>query len=887
MTAAPSWRVCHTSRCYLSIGLLCLCLLLLAVLPHSPPRAEEGKPETTITRLEFRVAGVPPSAGPVKSFRYSYELYSAGQEKPLQRLNVAYRAEDGVLRIPKPFPPFGRIRVWVHADDLKTGYRHGYGSFSYRMEAQKPAEPPVIQLEPGIVLTGRVLDAETNKPVAGAEVAPLKWGHHGSWADWDESVKTDRDGEYRVVTSDAEGIAARHPGYREEELDDRPWGFRAGHNRTAARWTEKGQEKEQEVGADGFVLRLQPLMALRGRVVDTDAKPIAGASSGGRERSESDAEGRFLVKVTRQEWKEREKGKISLYALNHRSLAVPLKDFSLDRELVVTLQPEPWIRGQVLGEDGKPLEDCKIELKCESELVLSRFDSIPGPHKQGKWKSHIGQYDRVFTLRVSVAGTVRSLKQYTLKEVTRGPIITKLPDGRRLTGTLVARVPLDEKSTPAVLLRSAEGEGLWRQARVQPDGSFAFFGLADGKYTLRLHPAPCARHCGGHMNPGVGAFTTFGVESPNKPWQKSITVRGGDVRLDPINLHDAGLLPGRVRGTAYHPDAPHKPFANGFGYICAGQHDFDSVGGSYYLLQFMTDADGRFRVDHCPPGKYVLRLTDDACGYTVGSPSLWIRVTPEKTLDLRPFAPGTDSRLTIDFIVGDGSPRDVHAGAGLDAGLIAKHTDPKTGELPYLDDESQRLRVEPSEITCDLQPLDESITHWPIHAEAFDFSAGNLLKANPRDIVIPNVSPGRWRLTLTAAHGSVFSAGETLLTRDFVFARGMAPLKIELPAAALAGTLDNPVPGLSADVTMEAIPRKPGLRARTCRGKTAFRFIGLAPGEYSLRLRAKGRQEKRVDNVLVQQGRTIWLDKIVLRRETPKTSAAPEKTKPGNSPRNP
>jgi len=813
---------------------------LLVALAITPSLADDKQRDTTITRLEFRVVDVEPDAQPVRAFRYSSALYSADQEEPHRRTDIAYRSENGALRIPKPFPPFGRIRVWVDVDDLEKGYRHGYGSFSYRIDSKKRGEPTTIQLEPGIVLTGKVLDAETNKPIADAEVAPLEWGHHFPWADWDESAKTDLEGEYRVVTRDAEGIAARHPDYRAVEI-----------------------ERE----ARELTLQLYPLMTLRGRVIDTDGKGIAGVSVR-LCRNDSDAEGRFLLKVTQEEWNQREKSNISFLADNHRSLDVPLKSFSFDRETVVTLESEPLIRGQILDENGNPLEHCKIELKRELENVLSDFRTIPGPHKEGKWEESITKLYQAFTLRVSVAGFVRSLRQYSREEATSGPIITRLAEGHRLAGRLVARVPLDENNTPVVLLDNAANEDLRRRARVQADGTFAFFGLADGEYILRLHPAVYAQRGGIAADLGLRALTPAYFASRNKAWQTPLTIQDSDLELDPINLHNIGILPGCVTGVAYDPDDAHKPFANAFGYICSGEDNFDSVGGSYYLLRFMTDAEGRFRIDACPPGNYVLRFTDSVGGYGPYDPSVWIRVSPEKTMDLRLSAPETDNRLAIDFVVGDGSSRDVHAGAALDADVIAKHIDPRTGKPKpsYIRETSERLRVQGSVIYCKLTPADETTTHWPIYTRWFEFTPPNLLKDNSRDIVIPNVSPGRWRLELTATYRGAFTNSETLLTRDFEFTEAMAPLRIELPPASLAGTLVYPGGGPWHFTTIEVIPQEPGHRTRTSQCVGVFRFIGLAPGEYSLRFRTEGYDAKRIDNVIVRNGQVTWLDKVTLRR---------------------
>ena len=87
-------------------------LLLLPGLGVSASQADEQQPDTTISRLEFRVMDAGPNAKPVQSFRYSFELYSVQVEEPRQRRDAEYRSEDGILRIPKPYPTFGRAH-WI------------------------------------------------------------------------------------------------------------------------------------------------------------------------------------------------------------------------------------------------------------------------------------------------------------------------------------------------------------------------------------------------------------------------------------------------------------------------------------------------------------------------------------------------------------------------------------------------------------------------------------------------------------------------------------------------------------------------------------------------------------------------------------------------------
>jgi hypothetical protein len=610
-----------------------------------------------------------------------------------------------------------------------------------------------------------------------------------------------------------------------------------------------------------------------GRVVARDGKPIPGVTIPGF--GESDAEGRFLVKVTRHEWKQGDELKVDVSSRKYRDAPTPLKDFSADRELVVTLHPQTRIEGQILGEDGKALADCMIELKGEARhgkgeprFVKSRFDTIPGPNKEGKWEHYIADYEQDFTLQVSVAGAVRSWRQYTRDQVTQGPIITRLDEGYRLTGRLAAQVPLDDTNTPVVLLYKEAIEGPLRGACVEAGGRFAFFGLADGNYVLRLCPANSTHVYRSSADEPMATFWwDFAV--PDNPWERRVRIEGHDLQLEPIDLHEAGLLPGRLTGVAYHSVGDHRPLANAYGYLHTHEHDVDTAGGAYFRIPFMTDAEGRFRVEHCPPGKYVLALS--AVGYEVGERSLWIRVSPEQTLDLRLFAPENDHRLAIRFAVGDGSPGHVHAGAGLDAAVRAKHVDPSTGELPFLQDEDQRLRALPSEITFDVKPLDDATTHWPICRERFCFSPRHLLQAGPGHIVVSNLTPGRWRLTLSASYGWLQRAEEgTLLTRDFVFTPGMAPLRLEFPAAALAGRVQ-----IIDSATIEAVPQEPGLPTRTCQSQSSFRFIGLAPGKYSLRVHAREYQTKVVENVIVRSGQVTWLDAITLDRAGSTASATP------------
>ena len=479
--------------------------------------------------------------------RVSQRLCGGDGKQSADRRKVAYSAKDGILRIAQPFPPYGRVAISVDADDPQNGYRCSFDVFSYCVDPSKPFEPPVIRLEPAIALAGKTVDAETGEPIADAEVAPLKGGTRACWADWGEAARTDRDGRYRITTTEAQGVEARHDDYGLRKLEAGGDGFEPGTNRLGDAPTDepndakaRGKAAKLTVGPEGIIVRMPRAITLHGRVADPAGKPIAEATVS-RETAEydceCDAQGRFGMKITKLEWLDREGKSVQVSADGYRSRDVPLADLSPDQERSVVLQPTPIVRGQVFDEHGKPPEDCRVELQRECDDVASKFSAVARPSKEGKWESHIDDDVTAVMVRVSVAGVARSLKRYAVKEATGGPIVTRLSAGHLLSGRLVAGVPLGDGNTPTVALeREKSGDrdpaaGPVGQARVAADGSFAFRGLADGKYTLRLHPAHAAEPpSAGPLSLPAAGETSGEENSPaNKPWQRPVVIHGGDV----------------------------------------------------------------------------------------------------------------------------------------------------------------------------------------------------------------------------------------------------------------------------------------------------------------------------------------------------------------------
>jgi hypothetical protein len=124
-------------------------------------------------------------------------------------------------------------------------------------------------------------------------------------------------------------------------------------------------------------------------------------------------------------------------------------------------------------------------------------------------------------------------------------------------------------------------------------------------------------------------------------------------------------------------------------------------------------------------------------------------------------------------------------------------------------------------------------------------------------------------LTLRMRYNWDLLSDNAFPTREIVVTENTTPLQIRMPAASLVGVLDNPADTTWKQAEIEAIPSRPDLPTRTCRGELRsrrpdFRFLGLAPGEYTLRIRVAGCEEKRVPGVIVERGKTAWLGRIAL-----------------------
>ncbi len=150
------------------------------------------------------------SGEPVRSFTYQAWYDAPGrQSAPNNDEWKRVASPSGTFELQAP--PACRLRIIAEAPDYIGGYP------LVNEFVIKPANDPrrvVVRLRRGITVKGTVRDSKTKKPIAGAMVAPLVHKPPGWHPDEDKQVKTGADGRYEVRGVDpAAGVAASHPDY--------------------------------------------------------------------------------------------------------------------------------------------------------------------------------------------------------------------------------------------------------------------------------------------------------------------------------------------------------------------------------------------------------------------------------------------------------------------------------------------------------------------------------------------------------------------------------------------------------------------------------------------------------------------------------------------------
>ena len=235
-----------------------------------------------------------------------------------------------------------------------------------------------LALEPAFPVEGRVLDATSGAPLAGAEVA--FW----TFAESDR-VRTDAQGRFRhprfPAGAPAQQLAAQAAGYgrsvRYLRVQEGGWKLSAAND---------GETSLRGSGTPFLELELVPELRLRGRLLDADGTPLAGArvaaegffhalpSVAARDAGEtqSDADGAFALAGLRSDIGHSLLVEAGARATLVRELAASAGELDLG-DLV--LARETVLAGAVFDADGWPVAGVEIVLQLDEDAPVAQAGS--------------------------------------------------------------------------------------------------------------------------------------------------------------------------------------------------------------------------------------------------------------------------------------------------------------------------------------------------------------------------------------------------------------------------------------------------------------------------------------------------------------------------------
>lgn len=452
---------------------------------------------------------------------------------------------------------------------------------------KEDVSPAVVQVGDPPTVSGKVVDAATRRPLAGALVWPE--GHPAAF------VRAANDGSWTVALSTAaEGrVHAAAPGYLP----------------TAA--------GVPGAPAAGPVLALSPQPAgertASGVVLDEGGRPVDGAAiylissesstaeplpkQGSAISARSDRQGRFTSQLSKGSWDLRA-GAPGLIATVVRGIVVGPGRGPVDLGTVV-LRRGAALDGQVVDLQGKPLAGCQVRILSAGGMTLTRFLAAGAEDESAETLSGAdGGFTitglpegRPVTLLVSGEGYISATFQGIQVPAER-PLRVTLSPGSRISGRIV-----DESGTPvtrAQVLTLPEGPGGGGTAGpLDENGGFVIENVSPGRCTLAV------------AAPGFLPARRRGIE----------VIAGKDVSGLEVVVRKGATVEGRVTTTEGRPAAGARlrvmPTADPGGPLLAslGLPEAVAVGDGAYQLEGVEEGTRSIVAEERDHPKVVQTLT--------------------------------------------------------------------------------------------------------------------------------------------------------------------------------------------------------------------------------------------------------------------------------------
>jgi protocatechuate 3,4-dioxygenase beta subunit len=525
------------------------------VFTSTPPQNALNRTLTAGTSISGRVVG-PDGTTPVPKAAITVDNWP-----------LAVSGDDGTFTIP-------------HAPSKWSSVIAQSGSL-FAMRAASTEKTLTLRLAKPATVSGRVLDAKTKLPVAGANVR-ISVRSRGMLAEgW--SALTDAKGTYSLnVPPGTYSAVMTHPGYNPQPLDV-----------TVA----AGQSSAKDFSAT-------PMARVSGVVMSEDRKPVAAAVISGEEVADdfsrmgtarmmagnspvSGPDGKFSTRV---------QGDTDLrIRANRKGLPIAKSEsFRLapgDRRsgVVVTIPNGIAVTGKVTDREGKPLSGVAVtaaEAAAGRGGMIRQMIMIGGPASEED-PVRTGS-DGTFTIRVKEGTYDFSFRRegYSAKVVRGQTITTSAPASIETTLApaveITGRVVRNGAGIDGVTLTTFSEAGLGAAAVTGPDGSFTLTGLTPGD-----------------VRANVRKETEFIQE------MRTFTAPARDVVIE---IPTGTTVSGRVIDKE-----SRKPLAS----FQAGISTSRSGGGMVMMappqLRTFTNDDGTFTLDNVPLGG--VNLIANAPGY--------------------------------------------------------------------------------------------------------------------------------------------------------------------------------------------------------------------------------------------------------------------------------
>jgi Carboxypeptidase regulatory-like domain len=349
----------------------------------------------------------------------------------------------------------------------------GWRSQTVTLRGNEPGAPTIVRLEEGRVLTGRVLEATTRKPLSGALVSPLSCACLEAVDAL--TVRTDEHGAYRLPVDGPTGLIAAAPGH------------------LAVIHPEAFPE-------DGATVLLKPAGTVAGQAVDQQGHGVPGAlitiEEEERVRARTGVDGRFELRGLPLGAQGRLRAEHADYA--RADLALPRLVAGRSADVRLVLRRGARIALSVVDAEGQPIVGAQGELEREGDRGATDWTITPRllaatSDREGKlvWRhSAAGRYS--LTVRAEDRVPVRLPGVAVSEKAESGDGVVDLGAVRMVPGITVEGVVVDPvgsllASAEVRVVHENEPREMWRVFAGPPaaisgeDGHFRITGLAAGE----------------------------------------------------------------------------------------------------------------------------------------------------------------------------------------------------------------------------------------------------------------------------------------------------------------------------------------------------------------------------------------------------------------------